>query len=44
MRDLWKFRDFKCMLLEEVNEPFDSDDYLYEVLGVFVLQIILVFL
>ena len=31
MRDLWKFRDFRCMLLEEVKDPFDSDDYLYEV-------------
>lgn len=31
MKDLWKNRDFKVMLLKEVYEPFDSDDYLYEI-------------
>ncbi len=31
MRDLWLNRDFKVMLLEEVKEPFDSDEYLYEI-------------
>lgn len=31
MKDLWKNRNFKVMLLKQVYEPFDSDDYLYEI-------------
>lgn len=31
MKDLWKNRDFKPMLLGEINKPFYSDDYLFEI-------------
>lgn len=31
MKDLWKNRNFKPMLLEEIDKPFDSDDYLFEI-------------
>lgn len=31
MKDLWKDRDWKVMLLKQVDKPFDSDDYLYEI-------------
>lgn len=28
--DLWKNRNFKPMLLKELDEPFDSNDYIFE--------------
>lgn len=31
MKDLWKNRNFSPMLLGEVFEPFNSDDYIFEV-------------
>lgn len=31
MKDLWKNRDFGPMLLEEIDKPFDSDDYIFEI-------------
>lgn len=31
MKNLWNNRDFGPMLLEEVDKPFDSDDYLFEI-------------
>ena len=31
MIDLWNNRNWQVMLLKELNEPFDSDDYLYEI-------------
>lgn len=31
MRDLWKNRDFSPMLLGEVFEPFNSEDYIFEI-------------
>lgn len=31
MKDLWKYRDFTPMLLGEVFECFDSEDYIFEV-------------
>ena len=30
MKDLWKNRDWTPMLLGEVEEPFNSNDYIYE--------------
>lgn len=29
--NLWKDRKWKPMLLKEIDEPFDSDDYIYEI-------------
>lgn len=31
MKNLWKNRDFMPMLLEEVDKPFNSKDYIYEI-------------
>ena len=31
MKSLWNNRDFGPMLLEEIKEPFDSDDYIFEI-------------
>lgn len=30
MKDLWKDRNFLPMLLKEIDEPFDSEDYIFE--------------
>lgn len=29
--DIWRNRDFKVMLLKEIDEPFDSDLFIYEI-------------
>lgn len=31
MRNIWKNRDWKPMLLEEIDKPFDSDKYIFEI-------------
>ena len=31
MKNLWKNRDFMPMLIEEVDKPFNSKNYIYEV-------------
>ena len=30
MTDIWKNRNFKPMLLKEISEPFDSEEYVFE--------------